>query len=159
MGYRPGTLDPKAYAMELQARAAAQGILPPNIFQEVPDTQFFAQDELVQAEAWRDPDLKPATPLYSPMMRTSNLKRKDAKILNLRIAGIMARIEALAYDDLFDVRDSTKFEAHEMYLQVGINDSVNGWRLKALIERIRTSVVRMENSGSWTDKLRRRPQR
>ncbi len=132
------------------------GLSLPNIQgNDQPDSQFFANDELVQAEAWVDPDLKALIPLYSPLMATSNFDKKTVKLLSLRIKGLMAIKESLAYDDLFTFEDSAKFEANEIYLLRAINDSAKGWRLKALIEKIKTQRLQMVKEGGWLQKLSR----
>lgn len=112
-------------------------------FYETPDSQFFATDELVQADAYDDPELSALAPLYSPMIRTSNVPRKTADLLTMRLSGLFARKECLAMEETFGVDKASKFEANEIYLKMGINDSVKGWRLRALIEKIRTTRVQV----------------
>lgn len=135
----------------------AKAVMPTQaMFQDTPETTFFATDEFIQGSAFLDKDLKPMLPLFSHMMRTSNIKRKDAKKINLQIQGLMARQEALAYDDLFDISDSAKFEANELYIRMGVNDSIDGWRLRSLIEKIRTQRIQVMKEGGILDRFRRK---
>lgn len=142
----------KAHQMNLQDPV---NTLPNFQGLQQPDSQFFSQDELVQKIAVYDPQLNSLIALYSPLMSTSHFNAKTVKILSLKIKGLMARKEALAYDDYQTLEDSNRFEANEMFLIRAINDSYKGWRLKALIERIKTSRIQLEKSGGILDGLRR----
>lgn len=145
-------LDMTATAYQLSREGEA---LPNLQGSDVPDSQFFANDELVQAEAWLDEDLKSLIPLFSPLMATSNFDQRTVKLLSLRVKGMFAIKEALALDHSFTVDDASKYEANEIYILRAINDSKNGWRLKALIEKIKTQRLQVEKTGGFWSSLRR----
>ena len=144
--------DSKALLMKESAKALASQ----DAFQGESEITFFATDQFIQGSAFMDPDLKPMHPLYSHMMRTGKIDKKVTKKILLQIQGLFARQEALAYDDLFDIKDSAKFEANELYIRMGIMDSSGGWRLKALIEKIRTQRLQVVKEGGILSRFRRK---
>lgn len=127
----------------LQEDARRGSYLRNERFFDTPDSQFFATDEMVQADAYEDPELQALAPLYSPMIRTSNVPKKGAELLTMRLSGLFARKECLALEETFGVDKASKFEANEIYLRLGINDSIKGWRLRALVEKIKTQRVQV----------------
>ena len=147
----PSVLQKSGLSQEEVAAAMAT-----QSFSEVPVSQFFATDEFVQGAAFYDKDLKPSIPLYSHIFRTGNIDSKTAKMRRLMIMGMFARREALAPDDLFDIEDSMKFEANEMYVQSAVDDSRGGWRFRGLIEQIRTTRLQVQKEGGILNLLRRK---
>lgn len=104
--------------------------------EEIPQNQFTTLDENMMELVDKDPDLKPLAPLYSHLLRLTNITPKEKMEFQNKIDLIIGSILIGMSRRDFNNGKWAKLESHAMYLKQVPCDSVKGFKME-LLSRIR----------------------
>jgi hypothetical protein len=100
--------------------------------EEIPSNQYTTIDENIIDAVQNDPDIEPLFPLYSHLIRLTDISGKDKVRMQNNVDLIIGALEIGMSSKDYDSGKWAKLQSHGIFLKLAPCDSVKGFKMRLL---------------------------